>query len=96
VREIDSYVKSFSKMAMVAINGNILRLSPSAGTMEDDLVCQDRVVYTVGPILDCPRFREAVKHEHRLRDDKKQAIVDEIMVQLDRLHDAAEKGRLAD
>jgi 1-acyl-sn-glycerol-3-phosphate acyltransferase len=96
VREIDSYIKSFSKMALVAINGNILRFGSNEGTMEDDLICQDRVVYTVGPIIDCGPFREAVKHEHRLRDDKKQAIVDEIMVQLDRIHEAAEKGRLSD
>jgi 1-acyl-sn-glycerol-3-phosphate acyltransferase len=96
VREIDSYIKSFSKMALVAINGNILRFGSSAAAMEDDLVCQDRVVYTVGPIIDCAHFREAVKHEHRLRDDKKQAIVDEIMAQLERIHEAAEKGRLSD
>jgi 1-acyl-sn-glycerol-3-phosphate acyltransferase len=95
VREIDSYIKSFSKMALVAINGNILRFGSSATAMEDDLICQDRVVYTVGPIIDCDSFREAVKHEHRLRDDKKQAIVDEIMSQLDRIHETAEKDRLA-
>jgi 1-acyl-sn-glycerol-3-phosphate acyltransferase len=95
VREIDSYIKSFSKMALVAINGNILRFGSSASAMEDDLVCQDRVVYTIGPIIDCAHFREAVKHEHRLRDDKKQAIVDEIMAQLDRIHEAAEKNRLS-
>lgn len=95
VREIDSYIKSFSKMALVAINGNILRFGSSVEAMEDDLVCQDRVVYSVGPIIDCAHFREAVKHEHRLRDDKKQAIVDEIMAQLDRIHEAAEKNRLS-
>jgi 1-acyl-sn-glycerol-3-phosphate acyltransferase len=95
VREIDSYIKSFSKMALVAINGNILRFGSSAAAMEDDLICQDRVVYTVGPIIDCAAFRETVKHEHRLRDDKKQAIVDEIMTQLDRIHESAEKDRLA-
>ncbi len=96
VREIDSYIKSFSKMCLVAINGNILRFNSANGMMEDDLICQDRVVYTAGPVLDCSDFREAVKHEHRFRDDKKQAIVDEIMNQLDRIHEAAEKNRLAD
>jgi 1-acyl-sn-glycerol-3-phosphate acyltransferase len=95
VREIDSYIKSFSKMALVSINGNILRFGATAAAMEDDLICQDRVIYSVGPIIDCGEFREAVKHEHRLRDDKKQAIVDEIMTQLDRIHEAAEKDRLA-
>jgi glycerol-3-phosphate O-acyltransferase len=96
VREIDSYIKSFSKMCLVAINGSILRFSSSEGTMVDDLICQDRVIYTAGPVLDCADFRERVKHEHRFRDDKKQAIVDEIMNQLDRIHESAEKNRLVD
>jgi glycerol-3-phosphate O-acyltransferase len=94
VREISSYVKSFSKMCFVAINGNILRLNAEGG-MEDDLICEDRVIYTVGPVIDCAAFRERVKHEHRFREDKKQAIVDEIMAQLDRLHEATEKERLS-
>jgi glycerol-3-phosphate O-acyltransferase len=104
VREIDSYIKSFSKMCLVAINGNILRLN-TEGSMEEDLICEDRLVYTASPVLDCASFREEVKHNYRLRDelksghpfreDKKQAIVDEVMNQLDRIHEAAEKDRLA-
>ncbi len=94
VREISSYVKSFSKMCFVGINGNILRLNSEGGMMED-LVCEDRVIYTVSPVIDCPAFREQVKHEHRFREDKKQAIVDEIMAQLERLHEATEKDRLS-
>jgi hypothetical protein len=94
VREISSYVKSFSKMCFIAINGNILRLN-SEGGMEDDLICEDRVIYTVSPVIECSPFREQVKHDHRFREDKKQAIVDEIMAQLDRLHEATEKDRLS-
>jgi glycerol-3-phosphate O-acyltransferase len=103
VREIDSYIKSFSKMCLIAINGNILRLNTEGG-MEDDLVCEDRVVYTVSQVIDCHEFRETVKANYRLRDeiksghpfrdDKKQAIVDEAMAQLERLHEATEKDRL--
>lgn len=96
VREIASYVKSFSKMCLVSINGNILRLNGEEGSgMEDDLVCEDRVVYTAGPVIDCPSFREHVKKVHHFREDKKQALVDEIMAQLERLHETAEKDRLA-
>jgi len=104
VREIDSYIKSFSKMVLVSINGNILRLNTEGG-MEDDLVCEDRVVYTVSQVIDCKEFRETVKanyhlrdeikNGHPFRDDKKQAIVDEAMAQLERLHEATEKDRLA-
>jgi glycerol-3-phosphate O-acyltransferase len=96
VREIASYVKSFSRMCLVAVNGNILRLnSEEGGGMEDDLVCEDRVVYTAGSVIDCASFREHVKRVHHFREDKKQAMVDEIMAQLERLHDTAEKDRLA-
>lgn len=94
VREIDSYVRSFSKMCLVAINGSILRLNNDGG-MEDDLVCEDRVVYTAGPVIDCDPFRDHVKKLHHFRDDKKQAVADEIMAGLDSIHDSTEKDRLA-
>jgi glycerol-3-phosphate O-acyltransferase len=93
VREIDSYVKSFSKMCLVSVNGNVLRINPE-GDMEEDLLCQDRVIYDVGEIVDCERFRAEVKHKHRMREDKKQAIVDEIMETLARMHEDIEKSRL--
>ena len=95
VREISSYIKSFSKMALVAVNGNILRMRAEEGGMEDDLICEDRLVYTAGPVVDCAEFRESVRHEHRFHEDKKQALVDEIMSRLDRIHEAAEKDRLS-
>ncbi len=93
VREIDSYVKGFSKMCLVTINGNILRLNPE-GEMHEDLVCQDRVLYEVGPVTDCAEFRAWVKREHHHREDKKQAVADEIMLRLERMHEAVEKDRL--
>lgn len=93
VREIDSYLKSFSKMCMISVNGNILRINTS-GAMEEDLICQDRVVYDVSPVTDCAEFRESVKREHHFRDDKKQAIVDRLMATLEAMHDEVEKSRL--
>ncbi len=94
VREIDSYVKSFAKMCLVSVNGNILRLNPE-GEMEEDLICQDRVLFEAGPVIDCAEFRGWVKHEHHLREDKKQAVADEIMARLERMHELVEKDRLA-
>jgi hypothetical protein len=94
VREIDSYVKSFSRMCLVSINGNILRLN-TEGEMHEDLICQDRVLYEASPVVDCAEFRSWVKHEHHLRDDKKQAVADEIMLRLERMHEAVEKDRLS-
>lgn len=93
VREIDSYLRSFSKMCMISVNGNILRIN-SSGSMDEDLICQDRVVYEVSPVTDCAAFREQAKHEHRFRDDKKQAIVDQLMATLETMHGEVEKTRL--
>ena len=93
VREIDSYIKTFSKMCLVSINGNILRLNPD-GEMEEDLVCQDRVVYDVSPMMDCHEFRDRMKKEHKHREDKKQAAVDGLMDILERMHEEVEKTRL--
>jgi hypothetical protein len=95
IREIDSYIKSFSKMVLVAVNGNILRLSSEGGGMENDMICEDRVVYTASPVIDCAEFRNQVKHDTRMGEDRKQAIVDEVMVQLDKLHEITERDRLS-
>lgn len=93
LREIDSYIKSFSKMCLVSINGNVLRINPE-GEMEEDLVCQDRMVFDVSPIIDCESFRDGVKKEHKMREDKKQAVADTIMERLQAMHDEVEKNRL--
>ena len=93
VREIDSYIKTFSKMCLVSINGNILRLNPD-GEMEEDLVCQDRVIYDVSLVIDCGEFRDRMKKEHKHREDKKQATVDGLMDILERMHEEVEKTRL--
>jgi len=95
VREIDSYLKSFSKMVLMSINGNVLRLQTEGKGMEEDMICEDRVVYTASPVIDCAAFRAEVKRDTRMGEDRKQAIVDEVMAYLDRLHEAAEKDRLS-
>lgn len=94
VREIDSYLKSFDRMVLVSINGNILRINPEDPQMHVDLVCPDKVVYDAGPVLDCREFRERVKHAAHFNDDKKQAVVDAVMKRLDEMHEAVEKDRL--
>lgn len=100
LREIDSYLKSFAKVCLVSVNGNILRINPE-GEMQEDLVCQDRMVYDASPVIDCAEFRERAKKEHKAREerkllheDKKQAIVDALMAILSDMHDEVEKTRL--
>jgi hypothetical protein len=93
VREIDSYIKTFDFMVLIAINGNILRINP-AGEMSEDLIVRDRLVMAVSPVIACREFRGAIRDKAGFRDDKKQLVVDEVMKRLDGLHREAEKERL--
>jgi glycerol-3-phosphate O-acyltransferase len=89
VREIASYIKSFSKFCLVSVNGNILRLNPS-GDMEEDILQRDRIIYKVSPIHDSRKFLASVKYDLHFGDDKKQAVVDTVMDMLDAMHKETE------
>ena len=56
VREINSYIKTFDYMCLVAINGEILHVHE--GDMMDDTVSKDVVRLTAGPVLSCREFHE--------------------------------------
>jgi glycerol-3-phosphate O-acyltransferase len=94
VREIDSYIKSFDYMCMVAINGEVLHVRQ--GDMMDDSVSRDLVRLTAGPVIPCSEFRGAVRSAAKAAglEDEKQATVDAIMEYLEELHRAAEEERL--
>lgn len=85
VREIASYIKSFSKFCLVSVNGNILRLNPSKD-MEDDILQKDKVIFNISPVHDSKKFLESVKYDLHFGDDKKQAIVDTVMDLLESMH----------
>jgi glycerol-3-phosphate O-acyltransferase len=93
VREIDSYIKSFDYMCMVAVNGELLHVRQ--GDMMDDFVEEDVIRYTAGPVQSCTEFRNAarIKAEAAGIEDKKQAVVDTIMEKLEEMHIAAETER---
>jgi glycerol-3-phosphate O-acyltransferase len=93
VREIDSYIKSFDYMCMVAINGNLLHIRQ--GDMMDDYVSRDVVRYTAGPVISCAEFRNRTRVQAGAAgiEDKKQATVDAIMENLEAMHLEAEKYR---
>ena len=95
VREIASYIKSFSKFCLVSINGNILRLNPS-GAMEDDILQRDRIIYNVSPVHDNKEFLNSVRYDLRFLEDKKQAIVDTVMDLLEDMHYKVENRRFSD
>jgi glycerol-3-phosphate O-acyltransferase len=95
VREIDSYIRSFDYMCCVALNGEILHVRQ--GDMMDDAVSRDLVRVTAGPVLSCAEFREKARAAAEAAgiEDKKQAAVDALMAELEKLHIPAEEKRRA-
>jgi len=93
VREIDSYLRIFDYMCLVAINGQVLHVNP--GDMINDTVSRDLVRLSSGKVMNCSVFRDEVraKAEKAGVEDKKQAVADAIMELLDDLHNDAEGER---
>ncbi|MDR3325222.1 MAG: 1-acyl-sn-glycerol-3-phosphate acyltransferase [Spirochaetaceae bacterium] len=93
VREIDSYVKGFDYMCLVAINGSVLKIRK--GDMLDDYVDKDVVHFTASPVVSCAAFRAKAKEaaEKCGARDVKQAVVDALMAELDSMHNAVEPER---
>jgi hypothetical protein len=95
LKEIDTYIKFYSHMVTVAINGNTLLPNP-AGSMDEDFIRRDVVQYTVSPVMKCSDFRREALHESTEEDEsRKQRVVDALMAALSRQHAETEKGRQA-
>lgn len=86
VREIDSYIRTADIMILISINGNCLRIPDNPINMLGDLICRDKVVMEVSPVIDCNEFREKSKDRYPDVEDKKQVVADYIMEQLDIMH----------
>ena len=94
VREIDSYIKSFDYMCLVAINGEVLHVGRK--DMMDDEVSKDMVRLSVGKVISCADFRNNVRAQDVLdggSTDKKQAVADSIMTDLEKMHIEGEQKR---
>jgi hypothetical protein len=66
--------------------------------MEADTPKQDVIVYTMGEIIDCRRFREKTRREAGFDEnasgpEAKQRVVSRVMERLDELHEEAEEER---
>ena len=95
LREIDSYIRSFDYMCMVAINGVCL-LVGEGDNMLDDPVEKDLVYISAGPPINCNEFRDRARAEVEAkadRTDKKQAVADTIMAELEKMHNEREEKR---
>ena len=92
LKEIDTYIKYYSHMVLVAINGNTLLPNPN-GSMDEDYPVKDVVHYTVSPVIRCSEFRkEALRARADDDDDAKQAVADRVMAALGDLHARAGAG----
>lgn len=89
VREIDSYLRSFDYLCLVSMNGGILFINPE-GEMHEDHIGKGTVLFEASKPLSCAEFRESVKSGLGEDEDRKQAIVDEVMRRLDAMHQAVE------
>ncbi|MDR0409852.1 MAG: 1-acyl-sn-glycerol-3-phosphate acyltransferase [Spirochaetaceae bacterium] len=93
VREVDSYIKNFDYMCLVALNGEVLHIRQ--GGMIDDFVSEDVLRITASPMISCGEFREKALLEAAKSgvEDKRQAVVDAVMRELDIMHNEAEMER---
>jgi glycerol-3-phosphate O-acyltransferase len=93
LKQIDTYIKYYSHMVLVAINGNTLLCNPN-GKMDEDYPVKDVVRYTVSPVIRCSEFRrEALRSRPDDDEDAKQAVADHVMAALADLHARAERDR---
>jgi glycerol-3-phosphate O-acyltransferase len=95
LREIGTYLKFYSHMVTVSINGNNLLPNPN-GNMDEDFIHEDLVLYTVSPVVKCSEFRrEALRDSADEEEGKKQRVVDGLMAALARQHAQTEEKRRA-
>jgi glycerol-3-phosphate O-acyltransferase len=89
IREIDSYIRSFDYFCFVSLNGEILHVQKT--DMLNDAVSKDIVRVSAGPVMSCAEFREKARVAAIDDEDKKQAVADAIMTELEKMHIAAEE-----
>ncbi len=96
LKEIDTYLKHYSYMVTVAINGNCLLLNPQSDKMDEDFPRRDVMLYTVSPVTKCSEFRREVLHseEGKEAEDPKQYVVNRLMARLLAMHEETEKIRV--
>ncbi len=92
LKEIDTYLKFYSYMVLVAINGNTLLPNPH-GSMGEDFPTRDVMIYTVSRVQKCSEFRRHALKGREHEEDPKQHVADSVMAALGRLHDRTEKAR---
>ena len=95
LREIDSYLRLFDVMILVAKNGQCLRIDMNKpGDMLADTVEQDTITLTASPLIECKKFRQEILDALPPdTPDPKQKTVDRCMEILEEMHENEEKNR---
>lgn len=98
VRETASYLRSCDTAYLIGMEGNTL---PPLPRMEDERPIQDRVLFRVGPPVDCKAFLAAERQRFKSlpavgtesqETDFEQVVVDRIMTMLGRLRTQGDYG----
>jgi 1-acyl-sn-glycerol-3-phosphate acyltransferase len=92
LKEIDTYLKFYSHMVTVAVNGNTLVPNPH-GNMGEDFPVRDIMIYTVSPVQKCSEFRRRALKGREHLEDSKQHVADSVMATLARQHARTESAR---
>ncbi|MGD0726131.1 MAG: 1-acyl-sn-glycerol-3-phosphate acyltransferase [Spirochaetia bacterium] len=92
LKEIDTYLKFYSRMVLVAVNGNTLLPNPQ-GSMDEDFPTEDVMIYTVSQVRKCSEFRRRALKSRAHNEDPKQHVADSVMAALAALHARTEKAR---
>lgn len=95
VREIFTYLKSFENILFLGINGNIMKPHQS-GDMNIDVktIKEDLVILTASKVIKGKEFRKVKITETPDAYDSKQYVVDQVMAELEKIHDKTEEIRV--
>lgn len=85
LKEMSSYLRAFEYACLVSINGNTLRIRQQ-GTMMDDLLTPDVMLFKAGPVFKTQDFREKHLKEAPEGTEPKQYVADKIIEGLAKIH----------
>ncbi len=92
VREIYTYLKAFDHVEFVSINGNLL-IPCQENDMEKDTLNEDVILFTVSQPIKGKDFRQERTAMTPEGQDPKQFVVDQVMAELEKLHNLSEEER---
>lgn len=95
VREIFTYLKSFENILFLGINGNIMKPHQSNDMNADvKAIESDLMILTASPVIKGKEFRKQKISETPDGEDSKQYVVDQVMNELENIHNQTELIRL--